>query len=55
MSFGLRNAVQTFQRFMDEVRRHLPFCFVYIDDVLVASESEEQHLYHLRLLFERFR
>lgn len=37
MSFGLRNAAQTFQRFMDEVLRGLNFCFTYIDDVLVAG------------------
>lgn len=28
MTFGLRNAAQTFQRFMDEVTRGLDFCFV---------------------------
>jgi Reverse transcriptase (RNA-dependent DNA polymerase) len=37
MPFGLRNAGQTFQRFMDTVLAGLPFCFVYLDDVLVAS------------------
>ena len=34
MSFGLRNAEQTFQRFIDEVLRDLDFCYAYIDDVL---------------------
>lgn len=53
MSFGLRNAAQTFQRFMDEIFRDLDFCFVYIDDILVASESADQHLEHLRMVFER--
>jgi hypothetical protein len=43
MSFGLRNAAQTFQRFIDEVLRGLDFCYAYIDDVLVASTSEEEH------------
>ena len=33
MPFGLRNAAQTFQRFMDEVLRGLEFCFGYIDDL----------------------
>jgi len=39
MSFGLRNAAQTFQRFIDEVLRGLDFCFAYIDDTLVFSRS----------------
>jgi len=54
MSFGLRNAAQTFQRFIDEVLRDLDFCYAYIDDILVASRSEEEHLQHLRILFNRF-
>ena len=36
MPFGLRNAAQTFQRFMHQVTRGLDFVFVYLDDVLVA-------------------
>ena len=39
MSFGLRNAAQTFQRFMDEILRGFDFCFSYIDDILVYSRS----------------
>lgn len=35
-SFGLRNAAQTFQRFINEVLRGLDFCYEYIDDILVA-------------------
>ena len=54
MSFGLRNAAQTFQRFIDEVLRDLDFCYAYIDDVLVASTSEDEHEQHLRTLFQRF-
>ena len=41
MPFGLRNAGQTFQRFMDQVLRGLHFCFVYIDDVLVPTKAQE--------------
>lgn len=36
MSFGLRNAVQTFQRFINEVLRSLKFCNAYVDDILVV-------------------
>ena len=32
MPFGLRNAAQTFQRFIDQVLRGLHFCYAYIDD-----------------------
>lgn len=53
MSFGLRNAAQTFQRFIDEVIRGLDFCYAYIDDILVASTCEEEHRMHLKELFAR--
>jgi hypothetical protein len=49
--FGLRNAAQTFQRFMDEVLRGLDFCFAYLDDILIFSRSLEEHEQHLRALF----
>ena len=45
--FGLRNAAQSFQRFMDQVLRGLPFAYAYIDDVLIASSTPEEHLKHL--------
>ena len=53
MPFGLKNAAQSFQRLMDTVCRDLPFAFVYLDDILVASETKELHHVHLRLLFQR--
>jgi hypothetical protein len=53
MPFGLRNAAQTFQRFMDNVLRGIPFAYAYIDDVLIASTTPEEHLHHLRVVFER--
>lgn len=51
--FGLRNAAQSFQRFMDAVTRGLDFCYVYIDDILIASKSSNEHIDHLRQLFTR--
>lgn len=53
MTFGLRNAGQTFQRFVDEMTRGLDFCFSYLDDFLVFSRDQAQHENHLRQLFER--
>lgn len=54
MPFGLRNAAQSFQRFMDQVLRGLDFVFVYIDDILVASTNIQEHMSHLRQIFDRF-
>ncbi|GFW15374.1 transposon Tf2-6 polyprotein [Trichonephila clavipes] len=53
MQFGLCNAVSTFLRFVDEVSRGLNFIYAFIDDILVASTSEAEHIQHLRLLFQR--
>ncbi|BHF75397.1 hypothetical protein SprV_0501849400 [Sparganum proliferum] len=53
MPFGLRNAAQTFQRFIDRVLRGLPFVYAYIDDLLVASRNAEEHKEHLALVFDR--
>jgi len=53
MTFGLHNVAQTFQKFMDEIVRELDFCYVYLDDILVASETAKEHHEHLRRLFQR--
>ncbi|KAG8197899.1 hypothetical protein JTE90_020278 [Oedothorax gibbosus] len=53
MSFGLRNAPATFQRFINEVFMGLDFTFPYLDDILIASENEEQHKKHLMEVFDR--
>ena len=44
MPFGLRNASATFQRFMDSILSDVECTFTYIDDILIFSENEEQHL-----------
>ncbi|GBN93686.1 Retrovirus-related Pol polyprotein from transposon 297 [Araneus ventricosus] len=52
--FGLSNAAATFQRFIHHVLSGMDFCVPYFDDVLVASESDIQHLEHLKQIFQRF-
>ncbi len=55
MPFGLRNAGQSFQRFMDQVFNGLDCAFVYLDDILVGSASSEEHLRHLRAVLQQLR
>lgn len=53
MPFGLRNAAQTFQRFIDNLIRDFDFAYAYIDDILIASATEEEHRQHVMTILER--
>ncbi|KAJ9515045.1 hypothetical protein QJQ45_012570 [Haematococcus lacustris] len=57
LSFGLTNAPATFQRVMnDAFAPVLGKCaLVYLDDILVMSKSQPEHLQHLRLVFDLLR
>jgi len=52
MPFGLKNASSEFQRIMNDIfHAHAKFCIVYIDDVLIFSQSIYQHFKHLHAFF----
>ena len=53
MPFGLKNAAQAFQRLMDTVLQDVNCAFVYLDGILVASSSEEEHMLDLRTICRR--
>ena len=55
MTFGLCNAWQTFQRYINQALGDLDYAFVYIDDILVASANSEEHEKHLRVVFQRLK
>ena len=58
MPFGLANAPATFQRFLnDSLSTNIKNeeCRVYIDDIIVASTTFEEHLKQLRSVFESIR
>ena len=54
MLFGLTNASTTFQMLMNSILHPYidKFVLVYLDNILVYSNSEKEHLKHLRLIFE---
>ena len=57
MPFGSTNAPATFMTLMDRVLRPYleNFMVVFLDDILVYNRFEEEHLEHLRLVFELLR
>ena len=57
MPFGLCNAPSCLQRLMECVLRGLNWkiALIYLNDVLVYSRTFDDHLKHLRLVFDHFR
>ncbi|MCO5614684.1 hypothetical protein L7F22_068968 [Adiantum nelumboides] len=56
MPFGLTNAPATFNRMMDIIFRLLRLlCRDFLDDMIVFSKSEAEHMEHLRAVFEMLR
>ncbi|WJX95108.1 hypothetical protein P8452_76467 [Trifolium repens] len=57
MPFGLKNAGATYQRAMNLIFHEYidTFMQVYIDDIVVKSSSNDDHLDHLRKSFEKMR
>ena len=57
MPFSLANALSSFQHYInDTLRDYLNvFCTVYIDDILIYSNSWEEHTAHIKKVLERLR
>ena len=53
--FGLAQAPAYFQLLMNKVLEGLKFTMTYLDDVIIFSENELQHLEHLETVFSQLR
>ena len=53
--FGLAQAPAYFQLLMNKVLNGLKFAMTYLDDIIIFSENESQHLEHLEIVFSRLR
>ena len=53
--FGLAQAPAYFQLLMNKVLKGLKFTMTYLDDIIIFSQDESQHLEHLEIVFSRLR
>ena len=52
LPFGLSNSPSSFQRLMNQIREGIPNVAVYLDDVVVFSDTWEEHIEQLHCLFD---
>ncbi len=55
LPFGLKNAPTEFQSVMDKILAGLDFVRCYIDDIVVYSDTVEEHQIHLQIVFEQLK
>ena len=57
MPFGLTNAPATFQAHINRILSDLVdrICVVYLDDILIFSNSRQEHIEHVKLVLNRLR
>ena len=53
--FGLAQAPAYFQLLMNQVLEGLSFAMTYLDDIIIFSNSEEEHLFHIEEVFHWLR
>ena len=51
--FGLAQAPAYFQHLMNQVLDNCSFAMTYLDDIIIFSETEEEHLSHIEEIFRR--
>ena len=51
--FGLAQAPAFFQHLMNKVLDNCPFAMMYLDDIIIFSDTEEEHFAHVEEIFKR--
>jgi len=51
MPFGLTNAPATFMTLMKKIFRNVEYVVVYLDDILIFSQTVDEHARHLEAVF----
>ena len=53
LPFGLKNSGPAFQRLVEKVLKGLQFATAYIDDIVIHSDSWENHMAHIKQVLKR--
>ena len=55
VSFGLKQALAYFQELITGILKDFNFAIAYLDDIIIFSRTAEEHLDHVKQVFEKLR
>ena len=53
--FGLAQAPAYFQELMTGILKDFNFAIAYLDDIIIFSKTPQEHLSHIRMVFEKLK
>ena len=53
LPFGIASVPAMFQRIMEGILKRIPGVCIYLDDILITGNTEEQHLANLEQVFKQ--
>ena len=53
--FGLAQAPAYFQEVMTGILKDFPFTIAYLDNIIIFSKTPQEHLSHIRMVFEKLK
>ena len=55
LPIGLKNATAEFIRIMHQVLGNLKFVEIYLDDIPIHSKTFDEHMSHIKIVFDKLR